>query len=214
MLQATTGPLITAVGLSGLLASEYLKSIPGRCVFKPLASLGFLVTASPGLQTSWGTTVFSSLVLCLVGDVFLLNPIDSPALFQAGLFSFLLGHLGFAYAFFQRGVDTSTAIAAAAGNAVVAGIIWRWLSPHLPKADRIPVALYVGVISAMATFAISSANTWPEPKNWIQIAGAIIFQASDLFVARNQFVQPALINPLIGLPLYYGAVQLLARLTW
>lgn len=135
-------------------------------------------------------------------------------MFQAGLFSFLLGHLGFAYAFFQRGLDTNTAAAAAAGNILFAGIIWRWLSPKLPKADRIPVLLYVGVISAMATFAIGSAHTWPEPKSWIQIAGAVIFQLSDLLVARQQFVQKALINPLIGLPLYYFSVQLLARLTW
>jgi uncharacterized membrane protein YhhN len=40
--------------------------------------------------------------------------------------------------------------------------------------------------------------------------GAVLFAASDLFVARDRFVRPGLANRALGLPLYYAAQVLLA----
>jgi hypothetical protein len=40
--------------------------------------------------------------------------------------------------------------------------------------------------------------------------GALLFAASDLAVARDQFVRPGLANRMVGLPLYYAAQVLLA----
>ena len=42
------------------------------------------------------------------------------------------------------------------------------------------------------------------------VAGAVLFAVSDISVARDQFVRPAFINRLWGLPLYYAAQLLLA----
>lgn len=208
----TPGPSITAVGLAGLLVAEYAGSKAGRWVFKPLASAGFLVTAytSPSINTAFGKTIFGSLLLSFAGDVFLIP--GTPAMFQAGLFSFLLGHVGFGYAFAQRGLDRNLTLGATAGGALAAGTVLQWLAPHLPANDRIPVALYTAIISGMTTCAIGSA--WNTPAPWIQIAGAIIFQLSDLCVARGQFVTQSIANPLVGLPLYYLAQQLIASLLW
>jgi len=41
-------------------------------------------------------------------------------------------------------------------------------------------------------------------------AGAVLFWLSDLAVARDRFVRPGFVNPLVGLPLYYAAQLLLA----
>ncbi|NNF09333.1 MAG: lysoplasmalogenase, partial [Acidimicrobiia bacterium] len=41
-------------------------------------------------------------------------------------------------------------------------------------------------------------------------AGASLFIASDIAVARNTFVAPGYANKLWGLPLYYGGQLLLA----
>lgn len=209
----STGPLITAVGLSGLLLSEYARTKPGVWLTKPIASLGFLYTAyhSPAAATSFGKTILASLGLSFLGDVFLIP--DNPNTFQAGLFSFLLGHVGFALAFYNSGpLDPQLTIAAAAGEAVLGGLVWKWLSPNLPRADRIPVALYTTIISAMTVLAIGTSKNSSAP--WEQIAGAIIFQLSDLFVARNQFVTRDYWNSAIGLPLYYLAQQTIASLLW
>jgi uncharacterized membrane protein YhhN len=208
----STGPIITGVGLAGLLASEYAGWKPGRAFFKPLASTGFLITAytSPNIDTRFGHTIFGSLILSFFGDLFLIP--GTPGLFRAGLASFLVGHLGFAYAFAQRGLDTKLFTGAAVGATALAAVVWRWLAPSLPQAEKVPVALYTAVISAMSAFAIGSAFNTPAP--WWQIGGALIFQLSDIFVARQQFVTPSFTNPALGLPTYYFAQQLIASLLW
>lgn len=237
----TSGPWVTAVGLAGLLYSEYVGFRGGVWLCKPLASLGFLLTASPALSspspspsssskrsanpfatpaapppsTIFNRSIFASLVLCLLGDVLLIP--SSPAFFTAGLFAFLLGHVGFGMAFAQRDIDPRTTLSAAAAQALIGGLVWRWLSPNLPVADRVPVGLYVAVISAMGATAVGGAGGWTgaeKAKAWVQVAGAILFQVSDLFVARQQFVFRDVVNPMIGLPLYYAATTLLATLVW
>jgi uncharacterized membrane protein YhhN len=251
MLPYTAGPLVTAAGLAGLLLSEWAGSYLGVWIFKPLASAGFLLTASPALAPAtrahshspsdskpskptsdanpfatppapsprgvFDRSVLASLVLCGLGDVLLIPSRHSPLFFQLGLFAFLLGHVGFGASFIQRDMDpTSTLLAGVAQTAFAAGA-WAWIAPSLPAADRIPVALYTTVISAMGALAIGGAGGWRGKegrKKWIQILGAVLFEISDLCVARQQFVTRSFVNPAIGLPLYYLATTLLATLVW
>ena len=44
----------------------------------------------------------------------------------------------------------------------------------------------------------------------VVFTGALLFYLSDLFVARNRFMEKSFINRLMGLPLYYTAQFLLA----
>ncbi|TXT06354.1 uncharacterized protein COLE_05685 [Cutaneotrichosporon oleaginosum] len=255
MLPHTSGPLVTAAGLAGLLFSEWAGSYLGVWVFKPLASLGFLLTASPALAPSseahkhapssaasksgpshttpssnpfstpaapspravFNRSIFASLALCALGDVLLIPSRHSSLFFQAGLFAFLLGHVGFGAAFIQRDLEPRTTLLAGVAQAAFAGITWRWLAPALPQADRVPVGLYTVVLSAMGALAIGGAGGWrgkEGAKRWIQIAGAVLFELSDLCVARQQFVAQTFANPALGLPLYYLATTLLATLVW
>ncbi|BEJ11599.1 hypothetical protein CspHIS471_0200590 [Cutaneotrichosporon sp. HIS471] len=241
MIPYTAGPVVTAIGLAGLLYSEWVGSYLGVWIFKPLASAGFLLTASPALAPSkphtpspdpsskpdsfstpppsprsvFNRSIFGSLIFCALGDVLLIPSRHSELFFQAGLFAFLLGHIGFGASFIQRDLSPKVTLLSGAAQTIFASIVWRWLSPSLPTADRIPVALYTVVLAAMGALAIGGAGGWGKgKKRWIQIAGAVLFELSDLCVARQQFVAQSFGNPAIGLPLYYLSTTLLATLVW
>lgn len=199
--------LLTLGALVLLLVAEQRGSALGKWLTKPVASLGFvwLGLQQGALHSGWGTTVLVGLCLCLVGDV-LLIPKDKRA-FLAGLIAFLGGHLAYAVAFVQRGVDLPAVGLAALGLTVAAAPVLRWLWPHLPTRMRAPVVAYVVGISAMVATAIGTGAA--AAHNGL-VLGALLFYVSDLCVARNRFVAPGFANRLVGLPLYYAGNLLIA----
>ena len=115
----------------------------------------------------------------------------------------------------------------AAGLLVPAGLVGRWLWPHLGADMRGPVLAYIAVITAMVAAAAGAvtgagpalpavaALTTGEPlPGWIWKAAvmvaAVAFYLSDVSVARDRFVAPGFANRIWGLPLYYGAQLLFA----
>jgi uncharacterized membrane protein YhhN len=191
-----------------LLVAERKASLRGVWMTKPLASLGFVWVAcvSGATGSPYGETVLLALLLCALGDVLLITKGAGPA-FLAGMAAFALGHAGFAAAFWQRGVEsvaTSITLVLMAGVAVVT---LRWLGPRLPADMRVPIGLYIAIISVMVALAVGTRVANASP--WLAV-GAIAFAASDLSVARDRFVQPAFVNVLWGLPLYYAAQLVLA----
>lgn len=128
------------------------------------------------------TWLVVGLVLSLAGDVFLLLP---ERWFVAGLGSFLLAHV--AYVVGMAHLDLHlwrlpvwlviVAVAwQAYGRRIVSGASER------DPAMRVPVLLYVGVISAM----LLTAGTTGEP--WL-VAAAALFYVSDATLGTNRFVQ-------------------------
>ena len=200
--------LLTAFMVIGLLLSEYFESIWGKWLTKPLASAGFVGIAliAGAWQSEYGRWVLLALILSWLGDV-LLIPQKSPKIFQAGIFSFLLGHLAYAMAFWVRGIDMAWGIVAIVILTLPAGLILRWLKPNLPKDMQIPVYAYIAVISLMV--ALSAATTAFRLSLSIFI-GAFMFYCSDLSVARDRFIAEGFVNRLWGLPLYYCAQIILA----
>ena len=198
----------TVVAVIGLLLSEYRGSRSGVWVAKPLASTGFIAVAvaAGALETPYGLTVLVALVLCWIGDVFLI-PKGASTLFLIGLVSFLLGHVGFAVAFTLRGPDPLWMVAAAALALLPAVVVLRWLRPHLPEKMRIPVVAYVAVISLMVVTAVGAAAATGQAAIGV---GGICFYLSDLHVARHRFVSQSFWNKAWGLPLYYAAQLILA----
>ncbi len=197
--------LITAAGLGWLLVSERSGS-SARLLAKPLASAGFVAgaVAAGALDSTFGRWMLAALVLSAVGDVFLLG--SGEAAFLAGLGSFLAAHLVFGLAFLVRGVDVSGFLAVLP-LALFAWQVLRWLGPHLSGRLRVPVVAYAGAISLMGVLAFATAvDSW----DWRIPVGALMFVASDVAVARDNFVATGFTNRLWGLPLYYGAQLLLA----
>jgi uncharacterized membrane protein YhhN len=198
----------TLAALAALLVAERRGSRAGVWVAKPLASTGFLATAlaAGALDSRYGLAVLAALLLSWLGDV-LLIPRESAAAFKAGLASFLLGHLAYAGAFLVRGVSLAACALAALPALLAAALAWRWLRPHLGADMRVPVAAYVGVISAMVVLA---AGTEAAALHGRILPGALLFYVSDLAVARQRFVAGSFWNRAWGLPLYYGGQLLLA----
>jgi uncharacterized membrane protein YhhN len=169
-----------------------------RAAGKIGASLAFVVLAlSGGVRDRFAAAIVAGLALSLAGDALLLSARRTA--FLAGLGAFLLAHLAYAAAF--AGVArpspwAGVAVAAATGAALA------WLWPSLGSM-RGPVVAYCAVISVMLWLALGVARAEVR-------AGALLFYASDLLVARDRFVRPGLGNRLVGLPLYYAGQVLLA----
>ncbi|KAI8903677.1 YhhN-like protein-domain-containing protein [Powellomyces hirtus] len=258
------GVQLTAIALPCLLLSESAHSLLGRSIFKPLATLGFLIAALAYIPTNAATgpasptaalTSVSSLaeipgamlrldpsrirayigelthVLCTVapsiasvshttytqammgafvlgavGDVFLITKKG----FLPGLGSFLAGHAAFMVAFTFHGQDDHARRRAVGFIMAVAAVVGPWLLPKIKNTVmRGAVIVYMAVISAMVITAFGSITSGqaylPE-----RIIGVLMFFASDLFVAREEFVHKSVLNMWIGLPLYYAAQILLA----
>jgi uncharacterized membrane protein YhhN len=198
----------TVAAAIALLFSEYRGWRSGVWVAKPLASTGFIAfaLAAGALETSYGLAVLVALVLCWVGDVFLIPRGAGPP-FLVGLVGFLLGHVAFVVAFALRGPDPLWMGAAALLLLLPALLVLRWLHPHLPEKMKFPIVAYVTVISLMLVMAAGAAAATGR---YAIGMGALCFYISDLHVARHRFVSRSFWNKSWGLPLYYGAQLLLA----
>jgi uncharacterized membrane protein YhhN len=200
--------LLCALAVAGLLWAEWRGSRPGLWLAKPLASLAFIWAgvAAGALDSAYGQWVLAGLVLCLLGDV-LLIPLERPAVFRAGVFAFLLGHVAYSAAFVTQPLDGFGLAGGAILLAVVVFGVLRWLASSLPADMVWPVRIYMIVIGVMSTLACGvSAAGGP----WAVAVGALAFTASDVAVARDRFVQQEFLNRAWGLPLYYGAQLLIA----
>jgi len=200
--------VLCVVAVAGLLAAEARGSQRGIWIAKPMASLSFLAVAcaSGALSSAYGRWILLALSLCLAGDV-LLIPRARPAVFRAGVFAFLLGHVAYGLAFLTRPVAAWGLAAAGALLAVSLLAVWRWLARSLPADMVVPVRAYLVVIGVMAALACGvSAAGGPSGV----AVGALAFAASDVSVARDRFVRHQFLNRAWGLPLYYAAQVLLA----
>lgn len=193
---------LTAIALIGLLAAEARGARPGIYVAKPLASAGFVgaAVAAGALGSGYGRAVLAALVLSWLGDVLLMS--SRAAVFLAGLGAFLLAHVGYGAAFVLRGQDPMAAAGALAVLSAPALAVAWWLRPRLPAEMRLPVFLYIGVITVMVALAVGTVAAGAP---WVLLAGAVAFYLSDLSVANDRFVREDFGNRLWGLPLYYAA---------
>ena len=189
--------LPTAAAVAWLLA---VRDRPAQFVAKPLASLGFVMIGVSGapLGTRYGTLVLAGLVLAAIGDIALMY----DRWFLAGLGSFALGHLAYIGAF-TTVADTGPSALLAGGVVAIAGA--RWVLPHTTGVMRTAVAIYIIVIGAMLTTALSAGSHAARVP-----LGAALFAASDLLVARERFMIRDDRNRLWGLPLYYAGQVLIA----
>jgi uncharacterized membrane protein YhhN len=78
----------------------------------------------------------------------------------------------------------------------------RWLDPHVKGRMRRPVQAYLGVISSMVALSLATVIGRGDAR---LVVAAVLFLLSDLFVAREKFVEKSKVNTAVGLPLYYVA---------
>lgn len=195
---------------AGLLVAEARLSEPLRWIFKPAASLMFILAAlaAGALQSAPGQWILAGLLLSALGDV-LLIPRKGP-FFLFGMAAFGLAHAAYAGAFLIGGVAYGTIFAGVAlAAAMLSGGLLLWLWPDL-GSFRAPVAAYGLIISVMAALGAGHFEASPGADSAGLAIAAAGFAISDLSVARDKFRKTEFVNKLWGLPLYYAAQCLFA----
>ncbi len=202
--------LATAL-LVGLLYFERKEDRKGVLMTKTPLSCLFVVAILLQPHPIPGLYHFLSagLLFCLAGDVCL--AFASEKIFLMGLVSFLLGHVLYLIGFFHAGQISQWTWLGTVFVLLISAGVYLWLRPHL-GAMKVPVLAYVLVITAMVSGActILGDSKLSVPGRIMLFAGAVSFYFSDVFVARDRFVNKGFINRLIGLPMYYTGQFLLA----
>ena len=195
------------VAVALLLRAEARGSQRGVWIWKPLAAASFLLAGwmwgAPASE--YGRRILVGLALCACGDVLLIP--RSETTFRLGLVAFLCGHLAYAAAFLTLPVAWVVLGPAALVIALALWRVWRWLAPHLPARERIPVSAYFAAIGAMGALSLGAVAVGAPVAAAL---GALGFMASDLSVARDRFVAKGFANAAWGLPLYFASQLLLA----
>ena len=204
--------VIMAIMLLGALLYFERAREPGKVLpVKTVLSCLFILTAlvQPHFLPRYYFYILIGLFFCLGGDVFL--ALQHEKAFLLGLVSFLLGHVFYVAAFFQIGTFSGWVWIGGVGCIALGVLIYRWLYPHLGDM-KTPVLLYIVVISAMVVGAFSAigAGRISLPGRLLVLFGALSFYFSDIFVARDRFLENQFFNRLVGLPLYYLGQFLLA----
>lgn len=215
----TAGFLVMAILVMVLIVLETRpREGPAYGIVKTLAAIWFCVvgvvvvddvTNAPAARPLFLLALGSS----LLGDV-LLIPKGSKRVFQAGIVAFLLAHVLYVPACASRGFDLVVFGVVAAVLVVPAVVVLRWLRPHVQGVMWASVVVYVLVISTMlatASATVAAGQTMNDGVTPALLMGAVAFWCSDLFVARQRFVRPGLVNRVLGLPLYFfGQLGLIA----
>jgi uncharacterized membrane protein YhhN len=162
--------------------------------------------------------VFGGLAAGTIGDVCLVFPGKLP--FFIGLIAFAAGHVDYIMAFRHVSEVTATLVFSTyvhhtGAVLLVAGAIFYFLLPFIRKQDLLLPGLAYGVIiSTMVIHAlvVHQDDSLPPALRAQWLYASVLFFASDVFVAIDQFMQSDFTNKLWGLPLYFLA-QLLFALT-
>jgi uncharacterized membrane protein YhhN len=191
-----------------LLVAEARHSIKGIWFAKPLAAAGFIACAIGfgALNSDYGRLILAGLCLSWLGDVLLISGGRGRA-FLVGIVSFALAHCAYALAFTRLTPDLQISGLALAAMLVLSALFMRWVWPYLQGPFRWAVLGYVLIIAVMVALGAGASMT---TASLAFVAGAFLFALSDVFVARDRFVQPDFGNRRWGLPLYFLAQLILA----
>ena len=178
-------------------------------VFKPLCTallVTLVATGRPFLSSPYAAAILAGLVLSLLGDVFLMLPSDH---FRSGLFSFLLAHAAYLFAFLQDSPFATPVmpfvLCFAVGSAAVL-VLWKGIPTRLRPA----VVVYATLLLVMASQATSRGLYVRTAPALGATFGAILFVLSDGLLAWNRFRRPfSAAQPLIHAT-YFPAQWLIA----
>lgn len=162
-----------------------------KLLLLPLLMAYFLQKTGP-VRTAGQRWMLLAMGASWLGDALLLGGAQ-PNLFIAGLASFLLAQITYAFVFgrdgrVQNGLLRQKPWLALPVLAIGAGM-YAYLHPHLGEM-RVPVILYILAISSMVLAAIHRFNRVPRGAGFLVVGGASCFLLSDALLAVNKFVAP------------------------
>ncbi|MFN2302350.1 MAG: lysoplasmalogenase, partial [Anaerolineales bacterium] len=152
---------------------------------KPASTLTVIAMAlfsffEPTHNTIYSILVLVGLLLSLGGDVALMLP-DKPRAFLVGLVLFLLAHIAYIIAFGTLASYSNPEILSLAILLVIGVTFYAIIKPGLGKM-RIPVIVYMLIISIMVNRAIATTNSpiFSTNQVWMVAIGAVFFYISDV----------------------------------
>ncbi len=154
--------------------------------FKPLTMVLIILVAfetEHAVSPFYKYAIIGGLLFSLAGDIFLMLPTDR---FIAGLVSFLLAHLCYIAAFTFEGAPRTPDLLYAIPFLIYGVAMLGILMPGLGKM-KAPVIVYMLVIIVMAWQALNRWAMTAEQGSALAFAGAMLFVASDSFLAVNRF---------------------------
>lgn len=197
-----------------LIRAGFLKNQRQIFIFKPASTLLVIAVAllsllEPEKNLTYTLGVMIGLVLSLGGDLALMFQEKKKA-FMLGLFFFLLAHLAYTGVFMLLGRFTAWDFLPVA-LLTAAGIGFYILIRSGLGNMRVPVVVYMVVISAMVSRAASTMNSpvFTSSQALLIAAGAGLFYISDVILAANRFWKPWKYNR-ISLAFYYSGQLLIA----
>ncbi len=188
--------------------AEYKNSILQIMVFKPLTVLliiGIALFSLKNISSYYQLFIILGLSFSLVGDVMLMRPINK---FIFGLIAFFIGHLFYTSAFVS--VEGFQSFHLIGVLLFVMGLtLFIYLFPAIRKL-RIPVAVYIVIISLMVWQAGGVWASLSTMKTGFAFLGAVLFCVSDMVLSVSRFRKPFILSQVIILSTYYSAQTLLA----
>ena len=207
-----------AIFVTILVISELKKVKKGTYATKPVATLLLILTAIlsftiPDTTRDYTLLIVIGLIFCFGGDMALMF-MESKKAFLIGLVLFLLGHVVYAVTFLIYGGFTSQLLLTALMVFVIGVFIYIFLYPGLDKM-KVPVALYIFIISAMVAAAVATLFSPLVPKTaaWLITVGSALFWVSDVVLGTNRF-RIQLKYDRLSLIAYYSGQFLIAVSTY
>jgi uncharacterized membrane protein YhhN len=138
--------------------------------------------------------LFGGLIFSWVGDVILLFSSKGEIYFIFGLLSFLIAHLFYILLFwkqthFQNYKNKRIFWVSALLTLIYLSELLSMLWPSLGGL-KVPVFAYSVIISTMLIVAIKGYYSWGKTHGLWVVFGAMLFVASDSFLAINKFSTP------------------------
>jgi uncharacterized membrane protein YhhN len=175
---------------------------PLSFVLKSIPMLSLLLIVIRNVKTTQGILFSMGLLCCIGGDIIL--DIDRVRLFMPGLIFFLIGHLFYISAFLMSFKYNRKSIIYALPVIIATIVLWVMFA-SIPVTQRLPVLIYLSVISVMTI--LSSLTSFPSK---LVFWGAVLFMISDVIIAINKFFYPIPYSTLYNIGLYFVAQLLLA----
>jgi len=163
---------------------------------KPLIciALAFYLFRNVNMAAGFNRLVFAGLICSLFGDCFLLFASSDIYFFLYGLVSFLLAHVLYSFAFY-RDFKNNPQASKFYGHLMlfILGVFtlsfYSFIRDYL-NDFRIPVMVYMFVISVMAILAAYRYKRVNLLSFRLILFGAVFFVISDAALAFNKFVEP------------------------
>ncbi len=199
--------VVIAVSAGLAISGKYKKQKFIHYAFKPLTMVLIISLAwerAVPLPSFYGYLVISGLCLSLLGDVFLMLPGHK---IKSGLLAFLAAHVLYILAFCQ-GIQVRSLLVAVP-MLVLGAVIYALIFRNI-KRLRLPVLIYILVVSLLAWVTVNRYLTFADQKSLIVMAGGLLFFFSDSALALNRFRKKFWLAEILILSTYFAAQLLFA----